>query len=56
MPTPPPVPDPSHIELRLVVLAEMLETAVAEVRRITAEIKGAQDAVPPPSQPGSADD
>jgi hypothetical protein len=40
MPTPPPLPDPSHIETRLLVVAEMLEKAVREVRRTMAEIKG----------------
>lgn len=40
MSAPPPFPDPSHIETRLLVVAEMLDQAVAEVRRTMAEIKG----------------
>jgi hypothetical protein len=40
MPAPPPLPDPSHIEMRLLVVAQMLENAVSEVRRTMAEIKG----------------
>ena len=39
MPTPPPLPDPTHIETRLLVVAEMLDRAVAEVRRAMAEIQ-----------------
>lgn len=40
MALPPPLPDPAHIETRLLVVAEMLERAVAEVRRTMAEVKG----------------
>jgi len=40
MPVPPPLTDPSHIETRLLIVAEMLERAVAEVRRAMAEVKG----------------
>lgn len=40
MPAPAPLPDPTHIETRLLVVAEMLEKAVTEVRRTMAEIKG----------------
>ena len=40
MPLPPPLPDPSHIETRLLVVAQMLEQAVAEVHRAMAEIRG----------------
>ncbi len=36
-----PPPDPGHIEQRLQILAEMLDRAVAEVRRVVAEIQGA---------------
>lgn len=39
MPLPPPLHDPQHIETRLLVVAEMLERAVAEVRRTMDEIK-----------------
>lgn len=35
----PPKPDPSHIETRLLIVAEMLERAVTEVRRAMDEIK-----------------
>jgi hypothetical protein len=42
MPVPPPIPDPSHIEMRLLVVAEMLEKAVAEVRRAMADVQGAK--------------
>ncbi len=44
MPVPPPLPDPGHIETRLLVVAEMLERAVAEVRRAMDEVR----AVTPP--------
>ncbi len=44
MPVPPPLHDPVQIETRLLVVAEMLERAVAEVRRAMDEIK----AVTPP--------
>ncbi len=44
MPVPPPLHDPVQIETRLLVVAEMLERAVAEVRRTMDEIK----AVTPP--------
>ncbi len=40
MPLPPPLPDPAHIETRLIVVAEMLEKAVAEVRRAMKEVRG----------------
>jgi hypothetical protein len=40
MPTRPPLPDPSHIEMRLLVVAQMLENAVEEIRHTMAEIKG----------------
>jgi len=46
MPVPPPLPDPAHIELRLLVVAEMLEKAVAEVRRAMAEIKSGSPETP----------
>lgn len=39
MPLPPPVPDPYHTVTRLLVVAEMLEQAVAEVRRAMEEIQ-----------------
>lgn len=39
MPLPPPLRDSVHIETRLLVVAEMLEKAVAEVHRAMAEIK-----------------
>lgn len=40
MSLPPPLPDPAHIEMRLMVVAAMLDKAVAEVHRTLAEIKG----------------
>lgn len=40
MPLPPPLPDPNHIEARLLIVAEMLDRAVAEVRRAMAEVRG----------------
>jgi hypothetical protein len=40
----PPLPDSNHIETRLLVVAEMLEKAVAEVRRAMDEVR----AVTPP--------
>lgn len=39
MSVPPPLPDPAHIETRLLVVAQMLEQAVAEVRRTMADIR-----------------
>lgn len=35
-----PAPDHSVMETRLLVLAEMLDRAAAEVRRLTADVKG----------------
>ncbi len=55
MPVPPPLPDPVHIETRLLVVAQLLEHAVAEVRRTMAEIRGEVPAegggVPPVATP-----
>lgn len=48
MPAPPSLPDPSQIETRLLIVAEMLERAVAEVRRTMAEIKGGFESDLPP--------
>lgn len=53
MPAPPPLPDRSHIETRLLVVAQMLENAVAEVRRTMAEIKG--DIEPPHAEHAPGD-
>lgn len=53
MPVPAPMRDPSHVETRLLILAEMLERAVAEVRRISAEIKS--DPRTEPDAPGAPD-
>ncbi len=39
MSVPPPLHDPAHLETRLLLLAELLERAVAEVRRTAAEIR-----------------
>jgi hypothetical protein len=52
MPVPPPLHDSAHIETRLLVVAEMLEQAVAEVRRAMDEIKAAT----PPPLPGRRPD
>jgi hypothetical protein len=51
MPTPPPIPDPTHIETRLLIVAEMLDRAVAEVRRAMAEIKATPDGLPDDTPP-----
>lgn len=45
MPVPPPMRDPSHVETRLLVLAELLERAVQEVRRAMADIKAGPDGI-----------
>lgn len=37
---PPRLTDPNHIETRLLVVAEMLERAVEEVRKAMREVKG----------------
>lgn len=51
MSLPPPLPDPARIETRLLVVAEMLKRAEAEVRRTMVEIEGSTasgpDAHPP---------
>ncbi len=39
MAVPPPLHDPTHIETRLLIVAEMLEKAVAEVRRAVAVVR-----------------
>lgn len=41
MSLPPPLPDPAHIENRLLVVAKMLERAVEEVNRAIADVKSA---------------
>jgi hypothetical protein len=52
MPVSPPLPDPAHIEARMLVVADMLEHAVAEVRRAIAEIRTGPGAVDPdPADP-----
>lgn len=52
MPLPPPLPDPTNIEVRLEVVAAMLERAVEEVRRAMAEMKGGlRDGRPPDDEP-----
>jgi hypothetical protein len=55
MPVPPPLPDPSHLETRLLMWAEMLEKAVTEVRRVTAEMKGRSPETPDHSGSPDAD-
>lgn len=55
MPTPPPIPDPTHIETRLLIVAEMLDRAVAEVRRAMAEIRSDPPDTPDPNAPRSTD-
>ncbi len=40
MPVPPPIHDPSHIEQRLLILAEILDRAVREVYHVMDEIRG----------------
>jgi hypothetical protein len=39
MALPPPLHDPAHIETRLLVVAQMLEHAVAEVHRAMADLR-----------------
>ena len=46
---PEPRGDPAQIETRLLVVAEMLDRAVAEVRKTMAEIKGGTYTEPPPA-------
>lgn len=59
MPVPPPFRDPSHIETRLLVVAAMLEKAVAEVHRAMDEIRPLVDDDPTvfdhPNNTGSGD-
>lgn len=43
MSLPPPLHDPAHIETRLLVVAEMLERAVAEVRKAMNDLKTSGD-------------
>lgn len=47
MPVPPPFRDPTHIEARLLVVADMLERAVAEVHRAMDDIRPLVDEGPP---------
>jgi hypothetical protein len=56
MPVPPPLPDPSHLETRLLIVAEMLEKAVAEVRRVTAEMKSCDPEDPETFDPSGSPD
>jgi hypothetical protein len=55
MPVPPLLHDPQHIETRLLVVAEMLERAVAEVNRVVDEIKAVAPLVAPPTSPPGTD-
>ncbi len=55
MPVPPPITDPSHIEQRLLILAEILDSAVAEVRRVAAQIQTAEP-LTADAKDGDADD
>lgn len=55
-PKPAPAPEPGgHIETRLLVVAEMLEKAVAEVRRAMDEIKSGVTTTPPDQPAPKAD-
>jgi signal transduction histidine kinase len=55
MPVPPPIPDPTHIETRLLLVAEMLDRAVAEVRRTMDQLKAGKPADPEHDQSGGVD-
>jgi hypothetical protein len=59
MPVPPPMHDPSHVETRLLVLAELLERAVQEVRRAMVDIRSGPDGIgttPPEPDPAGEPD
>lgn len=51
MSVPPPLVDPSHIETRLLIVAEMLDRAVAEVRRAMAELSATAPVTDEPQPP-----
>ncbi len=56
MPVPPHTSDVAQIETRLLIVAEMLENAVAEVRRAMADIRDHPDVEPhPPREAGPED-
>lgn len=58
MPHRTPEHDHANIEVRLMIVAEMLERAVAEVHRVMAEIQGqiTNPDTPPPPQQKEGDD
>lgn len=47
MSVPPPMSDPAHLEARLLLVAEMLDHAVREVRRAMDDVRGVSH--PPPA-------
>lgn len=53
MPVPPPFRDPTHIETRLLVVAAMLEKAVAEVHRAMEDIRCTSGGSAPNSEPNA---
>lgn len=52
MPVSPPTPDPFRTEARLLMVAQMLEQAVAEVRHAMTEIRNDRDVTGQPATPG----
>lgn len=56
MAVPPPLPDPTHIETRLLIVTEMLDKAIAELRRVTAEVKTTETDTASQQNDGSVDD
>ena len=56
MAVPPPLPDPTHIEMRLLIVTEMLDKAIVELRRVTEEVKTAGPDGPATPDDGSTDD
>jgi hypothetical protein len=57
MPAPPPFKDPVHLEVRLLAVVEMLDSAIAEVRRAMADVQkdtGPDTEAGPANQGGTA--
>lgn len=56
MTAPPPLPDPAHIETRLLIVTEMLDQAIAVVQHLMADIKTGPSQAPSSTDDGNADD
>lgn len=56
MPVPPPLPDPSHLETRLLIMVELLDRVVVEARRAIDDLRADTDTSHQPDPPGGPDE